>query len=103
MTNNDLIHEYVKGCRTYNAVNHVGYKGNDLYSYSTKICTIDRKHKKAIINDRKYSRTTSKHQSRLMMELKDHGYSIKTYDGPDAYYWNFGYMGAPCLTVSDFA
>lgn len=102
MTNYDLINEYVKGYREYNAVNHIGYTADKLYSYSTVICMIDRERKKAKVNTRKYSRTTSRHIACLMSVLELAGYSIETYSGDDCFYWNYGYQGAECWKVSDF-
>lgn len=102
MTNYDLINEFVHGSRTYNAVNHLGYTENKLYSYSTVICLIDREHKKAMVNTRKYSRTTSRHLSDLRCALQRAGFEIEEYEGESCYYWNYGYQGAERWKVSDF-
>ena len=101
MTNNEIIYNFVAGNRKQAAANHIGYMNNELFSYSTVICRIDRENKKAELNTKKYSRTTSKHQSYLRYTLEHFGYAIKEYDGPDCMYWNWGYMGAPALTVED--
>lgn len=102
MTNWDLIAEFVKGDRSYNAVNHLGYSDDKLYSYSTVVCVIDRNAKKAKVNVRKYSRTTSKHVSHLRYVLEKSGYEIEDYEGCPCTYWNYGYQGAECWKVSDF-
>ena len=101
MTNNDIIRIFVNGSKKAAAANHIGFYDNRLFSYSTVICEIDRSKKSALFNSRKYSRTTSKHQSALRYSLEAAGYSIKEYNGPDAWAWNYGYQGAPSLTVAD--
>ena len=102
MTNAELIKEYINGNRTHNAVNHIGYKGSDLFSYSTKICEIDRDKKSASVNTKYYSNTTSRQTSELIWQLKNKGYSISTYEGEWlSYFWNGGMMGAPIMTAKD--
>lgn len=108
MTNRDLIQEYISGRRRYNATNHLGYTDAKLWNYSTVICEVNRSAKKAKVNVRKYSRTTSKIQSMLRTELAQAGFEVEEYEGPDAWdawgrgMWNFGYMGAPRWTVAEF-
>lgn len=101
MTNNDFIREFITGSKTAGACNHLGYHGNVLINYSTQICEIDRSERTAVVNVRKYSATTSKIQSRLLYELEAAGFQIERVEGEPCYYWNYGYMGAPNLTVAD--
>lgn len=101
MTNKEIIEEFIKGTRGSNAVCHIGYRGNRLYNYSTELIEIDRKAKRAKVNTAKYSRTTSRIQGTIMALLSQYGYEIEEYEGPDAWIWNYGYMGAPNLRVSD--
>lgn len=102
MTNLDLIREYIKGEREYGACNHIGYQGDVLINYGTKLCSIDRDAKKAEVNGSYYSRTTSKIQNYLKRELEAQGYEITLVEGDYAVLWNWGYMGAPTLKASDF-
>lgn len=103
MTNYDLISLFVDGSREHGACNHLGFKGNELFSYSTVICVIDRDNKTAKVNTKKYSRTTSKQVSILRSVLSRKGFAIIEYEGDPAILWNWGYMGAPNWKVSDFA
>ena len=102
MTNKEIMQEYINGNRRYNATNHLGYTDGTLWNYSTVICEIDRENKTAKFNDRYYSRTTSKIQGQLGFLLSIAGYTITEYKGDDAYYWNYGYMGAPSWTAKEF-
>jgi len=102
MNNKDFIREFIKGTRQYNAYCHLGYKGNQLWNYSTVLCKIDRENKTAKFNCRKYSSTTSRIQSALCRELESAGFTIEKYEGDRATMWNWGYQGAPNYTVSDF-
>lgn len=101
MTNNDFIREFIRSPKNAGACNHLGYHGNVLINYSTELCEINRTNKTAVVNVRKYSSTTSKIQSRLLYELEAAGYEIERVEGEPAYIWNYGYMGAPNLTVAD--
>lgn len=101
MTNYDLINKYIEGVAIYGATNHLAFNHNKLFSYSTLICTIDRKKKNAVVNTRKYTRTTSKQLTTLLSVLHSHGYKIDTYEGEACYLWNCGYQGAPTMTISD--
>ena len=102
MTNRELIREFIRGEREYNACNHLGYKQDTLYNYSTIIARIDRWRETCQVNARKYSTTTSKIQTMLRSELAHAGFAIEEYDGEGAFMWNYGYMGAPVLKRSDF-
>ena len=101
MTNNDFIREFITGSKAVGACNHLGYNGNILINYSTAICEINRTEHTAVVNVRKYSATTSKIQSRLLYELEAAGFTVERVEGEPAHYWNYGYMGAPTLTVAD--
>lgn len=102
MTNRELIKEYIRWERRYNACNHLGYTDDELINYSTCICKIDRGAKCALVNSRKYSTTTSKIQGLLRSELSSAGFAVEEYEGDPCYYWNAGYMGAPTVTVREF-
>lgn len=101
MRNDELITEFIKGKKKYNAVNHLMYAKDELVNYSTTICKIDRTAKIALINSRKYSVTTSRIQSELRYQLRMNDFTIKEVDGEPAYFWNYGYQGAPTLTHKD--
>ena len=101
MNNADFIKEFIRGERTYGAYCHLGYSGDKLINYSTVLCIIDRKNKKAQVNVRKYSSTTSRIQSRLRTTLTQMGYSITEYEGEEAYIWNGGYQGVENVTIAD--
>ena len=101
MNNIDFIKKYIKGDKKNSVYCHLGFKDNILINYSTVICTIDRKNKKAKVNLKKYSRTTTKIQDILIYELNQHGYNIETYEGEKANWWNFGFVGASRVTKED--
>ena len=102
MTNYDFIREYIRGEKRFGAYCHLGYDAEGrLFNYSTVICQIDRENKKALVNSKKYSRTTSKIQSQLMSALTQAGYAYTTYEGESAYIWNYGYQGAENITMDD--
>ena len=101
MTNQDFIREYIKGEHRYGAYCHLGYADDKLINYSTVICRIDRENKTALVNNRKYSRTTSKIQSQLRSILTREGYTFTEYEGADASWWNYGSQGAENVTVED--
>ena len=101
MNNTDFIKEYIKGTREYNAYCHLAYKGDTLWNYSTVICVVDRKNKKAIFNCRKYSNTTSRIQSNLRGQLKREDFTITDYVGDNANFWNCGYQGAEHWTTAE--
>lgn len=101
MSNQDFIREYIKGERRFGAYCHLGYADDRLINYSTVICQINRADRTALVNIRKYSRTTSKIQSQLRSILDREGYFITEYEGDDAGYWNYGYQGAENVTMED--
>lgn len=104
MTNYDFMRNYVTNNESPLAVNcycHLLQDGIYLYNYSTLICTVNRNDKKARLNTKKYSRTTSKIQSTLRRILENNDYEIEEYEGENARYWNFGYMGAENWTMND--
>ena len=101
MTNRDFIREYIRGDKKVGAYCHLGYAEDKLINYSTVICIIDRENKRARVNKRKYSVTTSKIQSELRFQLRKEGFEIEEYEGEPASYWNYGYMGAWNVTVGD--
>lgn len=101
MNNFNFIKEFIKGEREYNAYCHLGYKGNILTNYSKDIAIIDRVNKKALVNTRKYSRSTTNIQSTLLSLLEQNGYTIEQYDGGACQWWNCGYVGADRLTIED--
>ena len=90
MKNNDFLKQYVEGYYVEGEHGRMAYKNGRLISYSTTICDIDRRNKKAVVNVRNYSSTTSRMQNYLLHLLKVNGYEIETYDGPDAYMWDAG-------------
>ena len=101
MTNYDFIGDYIRGEKRFGAYCHLGYSDDKLYNYSTIICTIDRENKKARLNIKKYSSTTSRVQSMVKGALRQKGYMIEEYEGEPCSYWNCGYMGAPNVTIDD--
>lgn len=101
MTNYDFIREYIRGERRIGAYSHLGYADDKLINYSTVICIIDRENKKAQLNIRKYSRTTTKIQGQVESALRQAGYEIFKYEGDNAYWWNYGYQGAENVTTAD--
>lgn len=95
MTNEQIMNDYISGTRTVYGANHLLIDGNVLFNYSTAICEIDREAKKARLNVRKYSTTTSKIQSRLHSLLHQAGFEIEeSEDFRFGGWWNFGYQGA---------
>ena len=104
MTNKDLILEFIEGTRAAkgNAANHLIYKDNSLWNYSTLMVIIDREQHKAWVNAHKYSVTTSKIQTIIRQELDQRSFEIIDFDGkPCDFYWNAGYCGAKRWTVKD--
>lgn len=99
MTNNDFLCDYVNNPKGVRVHAHLLQIENELYNYSTLICTINGG--VADFNCRKYSTTTSKIQTTLKRLLENNGYTINEYDGKDAYYWNCGYMGAENWKMCD--
>lgn len=88
MKNNDFLRQYVVGDYVQGAHGRMAYKDGRLISYSTPICDIDRRNKKAVVNVRKYSSTTSRMQNYLLHFLEVNGYEIERYEGADAYMWD---------------
>ena len=88
MTNRDFLKMYVDGEITQGAHGRMAYKDGRIISYETPICDLKRSEKKAYLNVRKYSTTTSKMQNTLTALLEDAGYDIETYVGQDAYIWD---------------
>lgn len=102
MTNKEIIKEFLRGGREYNAVNHLAYYGDALVNYSTVILTVDRENRFAKFNVRKYSSTTSRIQSLIRQELERADYTWEEYDGePCRFWWNLGYQGAEPIRVRD--
>ena len=88
MRNNEFLEQYVDGNYTQMAHGRMAYKDGRLISYRTPICDIDRLRKKAIVNVRKYSSTTSRMQNYLLHLLEINGYEIEKYEGEDVYIWD---------------
>lgn len=101
MRNREFIQAYIKGNKTIGANNHLGFKNDKLWNYSTVICIIDRENKTAQVNSRKYSNTTSRIQTELRYQLSVAGYEVTEFEGPNASWWNLGYQGAPNVTIED--
>ena len=101
MSNKEFIRDFIRGERRFGAYCHLGYADDKLFNYSTEICRIDRAGKRAEVNTRKYSSTTTRIQSTLAFELKSMGYTITEYIGEPASPWNSGYMGARNVTKGD--
>lgn len=104
MRNNDFIGNFFAGTLPENdCCNHLLKQGNRLFNYSTEIVCIDRVNKNIQFNTHKYSRTTSKIQSKIRNILQYHfsDYEIVEYDGDPCHYWNYGYMGAENWTKTD--
>lgn len=101
MTNKEFIKEFIRGEKRFGAYCHLGYADDRLINYSTEICRIDRTNRRAMVNVKKYSNTTSRIQSMLRSALQSAGYQITDYVGEDAYFWNYGYQGAENVTVED--
>ena len=103
MTNDALLTMFIEGTKRYGACNHLGFTDDKLWNYSTVLCEIDRRNRRAKLNVRKYSTTTSKIQSKLKYKLSVHGYAIEEVQGePVRYLWNAGYMGAEKWTPKEF-
>lgn len=102
MTNTEIIREFIAGTKQYNAVNHIGYTENKLWNYSTVLLEIDRKAKKAKLNSKRYSATTSRIQAEIERQLSAALYEIEKYTGEKAIIWNYGYQGAEACKKSDF-
>lgn len=99
MKNNEFLEMYVNGYYTKGAHGRMAYKDGRLISYSTPICDIDRRNKKAAVNVKKYSSTTSRMQNYLLHLLEVNGYDIEKYEGNDADFWD---AGTRCkVTVDD--
>ena len=91
MRNRDFLKRYVDGEQTQRAHGMMSYtSGGRLFSYDTIICDINRVTKEARVNIRKYSATTSRMQNTLLAFLNDAGYTVLTYEGADAYIYDFG-------------
>lgn len=91
MRNKDFLKRYVDGEQTQRAHGMMSYTSDGrLFSYDTVICNINRVTKEASVNIRKYSATTSRMQNTLLAFLNDAGYTIHTYEGADAYIYDFG-------------
>ena len=103
MTNKDIILAFIDGSEKFGATNHTGFSENRLFNYSTLMCEIDRKNKKARVNIRKYSTSTSKIQSMIRAALIDKNYMIDEFVGDPCTYWNMGYQGAARYNKRDFA
>ena len=88
MRNNEFLEQYVDGYYTQGAHGRMAYKDGRLISYRTTICDIDRRHKKAVVNVKKYSSTTSRMQNYLLVLPEANGYEIVKYEGEDAYIWD---------------
>lgn len=88
MKNNDFLKRYVEGYYVEGEHGRMAYKNGRLISYSTPICDIDRRNKKAVVNVRKYSSTTSRMQNYLLHLLEINGYEIERYEGDDADMWD---------------
>lgn len=95
MTNSDLIREYLKGTKNWNVSGHLFYIENELVNYSTVLCRINREKKRAVFNVTKYSRTTSKIQSKIHHLLSIENYEIMEVEYAGYFYpWNAGFQGA---------
>ena len=103
MKNIDVIREFVKGNNSHNAINHIGYRKNTFWNYSTVLAEVDRNKKTVLFNITKYSVTTGRIQNMLRRELEAAGFVIEEVVGAAANVWNYGYQGAPTLKKSDFA
>ena len=68
MKNKDLIRAYANGA-TSDKCGNLSINGDRLYSYYT--CIAERRNGGHIINDTKYSPTTSRHQSLLRYFISD--------------------------------
>lgn len=69
MKNSELIYSFVAGtARDGQHTNSVSVNGNRLYSYAT--CIAERTDSGIVVNETKYSVTTSKHQSYLYGALR---------------------------------
>ena len=88
MKNKDFLKQYVDGCVLQAAHGRMAYKDGRLISYNTVICDIDRYHKTARMNVKKYSATTSRMQSYLRYVLDRENYEVEEYEGEDAYIWD---------------
>lgn len=102
MKNKELIAEFIRGEKKHGAANHCMYSGGEFVNYDTTLCTIDRDTKRAKLNSRKYSRSTSTIQRQLHDQLSVAGYEIEEYEGEPRKYWGCGQVGAaPTLTTAD--
>lgn len=86
----DFIQDFING--KVSTSSNLVCDGNAVINYDTEIARIiDPVEKKAELNTRKYSRTTSKNQNMIRRELEKAGYTISEYVGPDvniyAWYW----------------
>lgn len=80
---------------------HLGFKGDYLVNYSTVICVIDRENRTALVNNRKYSMTTSKLMGEVRYQLSTRGFDLIGFEGTEATAWNYGYCGAEGTDYSD--
>ena len=101
MKNNDFISLFIAGNKEKAKNGHLGFKGNYLVNYSTVICVIDRENKCALVNSRKYSRTTSKIMGQVRYQLSRAGYTLVDFIGYDSYLWNWGYYTGENTEYSD--
>lgn len=88
MRNRDFLEQYVEGNIVKAAHGRMAYKDGRLISYNTVICDIDRYHKTARVNVRKYSSTTSRMQGQLLAILSRENYEVEEYVGEEAYIWD---------------
>lgn len=99
MTNHDFLCDYVNNPSGVRVHGHLLQIENELYNYSTLICTITGG--VADFNCRKYSTTTTKIQNTLKRLLENNSFIINEYEGNYAYFWNYGCMGAENWTMND--
>ena len=91
MRNKEFLERFVTGERVQRAHGMMSYTSDGrLFSYDTVICNINRVTKEANVNVRKYSATTSRMQNTLLALLQEAGYTVHTYEGDDAYIYDFG-------------
>lgn len=94
MSNEELIRKFRDGA-IKGISSHLYIKGNELINYSTVIAY--RCNGKFYLNNRKYSRSTSKIQNycRSILDIAEE------YEGEGCYLWNCGYQGAPQINARD--
>ena len=82
MKNSELISGFVTGlARDGQHTNSVSVNGNKLYSYAT--CIAERVDGKIVVNETKYSVTTSKHRSYLRRAIFMHRWAAETVEYVD--------------------